>query len=122
MGFIPSDPLTRANTMSNKGAFCAYSGQKTGRVPSAKSIVTDALREKEIGWGEINKRMSNESFKILEDMAMNYLNTRSMLYIVDGYAGWDEENRIKIRVICSRAYHALFMRNMLIRPSPRELE
>ena len=30
--------------------------------------------------------------------------------------------RIKIRVVCSRAYHALFMHNMLIRPSREELE
>ena len=30
--------------------------------------------------------------------------------------------RLKIRVICSRAYHALFMHNMLIRPTEEELE
>lgn len=27
-----------------------------------------------------------------------------------------------MRVVCARAYHALFMRNMLIRPSRKELE
>ena len=42
--------------------------------------------------------------------------------MVDGYAGWDEKYRIKVRVICARAYHALFMRNMLIRPPREELE
>jgi phosphoenolpyruvate carboxykinase (ATP) len=42
--------------------------------------------------------------------------------VVDGYAGWDPENRIKIRVICTRSYHALFMRNMLIIPTAQELE
>lgn len=41
---------------------------------------------------------------------------------MDGFAGWDERYRIKVRVVCARAYHALFMRNMLIRPSPAELE
>jgi hypothetical protein len=30
--------------------------------------------------------------------------------------------RIRVRVVCARAYHALFMRNMLIRPSKEELE
>lgn len=34
---------------------------------------------------------------------------------------WDPEYRIKIRVICARAYHALFMHNMLIRPTAEEL-
>ena len=30
--------------------------------------------------------------------------------------------RTKIRVICTRPYHALFMHNMLIRPTKAELE
>ena len=34
---------------------------------------------------------------------------------MDGYAGWDEEYRIKTRVISCRPYHALFMKQMLIR-------
>lgn len=42
--------------------------------------------------------------------------------MVDGFAGWDEQYRINVRVVCARAYHALFMRNMLIRPSRKELE
>ena len=41
---------------------------------------------------------------------------------MDGYAGWDERYRIRVRVVCARAYHALFMRNMLIRPRREELE
>lgn len=41
--------------------------------------------------------------------------------MVDGYAGWDERYRINVRVVCARAYHALFMRNMLIRPAQEEL-
>ncbi|KAF9198828.1 hypothetical protein BGZ49_000235, partial [Haplosporangium sp. Z 27] len=31
-------------------------------------------------------------------------------------------DQIKIRVVCARAYHCLFMRNMLIRPTDEELE
>lgn len=42
--------------------------------------------------------------------------------MVDGYAGWDPATRLKIRVFCTRPYHALFMKNMLIRPSNDELE
>lgn len=39
----------------------------------------------------------------------------------DGYAGWDPEARFKIRIVCARPYHALFMHNMLIRPTEEEL-
>jgi ATP-dependent phosphoenolpyruvate carboxykinase len=37
------------------------------------------------------------------------LNTRDNVYVFDGFAGWDPKYRIKVRVIASRAYHALFM-------------
>ena len=47
---------------------------------------------------------------------VDYLNTRDRLYCFDGFAGWDPKYRIKVRVICSRPYHALFMHTMLIRP------
>lgn len=59
---------------------------------------------------------------INRERAIDYLNTLQRIYVVDGYAGWDERYRIKVRVVCARAYHALFMRNMLIRPSREELE
>ena len=40
----------------------------------------------------------------------------------DGYAGWDEEYRIKTRVISCRPYHALFMKQMLIRGEIQDLK
>jgi phosphoenolpyruvate carboxykinase (ATP) len=42
--------------------------------------------------------------------------------VQDGFAGWDLQYRLKIRVICARPYHALFMHNMLIRPGREELD
>lgn len=50
------------------------------------------------------------------------MNTRNRIYVVDGYAGWDKTYQIKVRIVCARAYHALFMRNMLIRPGSAALE
>lgn len=32
------------------------------------------------------------------------------------------QTMIKVRVVCTRAYHALFMHNMMIRPSADELK
>jgi len=108
-------------------------------------------------------------------VALAHLASAERLYVVEGYAGWEVESRIKacararereterererdlrrrrrrrcrrpwlaplaapqpggpptpapappaapqVRVVCSRPYHALFMRNMLIRPPPEEL-
>ena len=34
---------------------------------------------------------------------------------------WRVQSQIKVRVVCARAYHALFMYNMMIRPTEQEL-
>ena len=65
---------------------------------------------------------AKQVWKINRERAIDYLNTRNRIYVVDGYAGWEERYRINVRVVCARAYHALFMRNMLIRPKAEELE
>ena len=64
--------------------------------------------------------MSHNSYMINRERAVDYLNTRDRLFVIDGYAGWDERYRVRVRVICVRAYHALFMRNMLIMPKTLE--
>jgi len=97
------------------GALAAFSGERTGRVPQDKRIV-DNEASKDIWWGPVNIPLDDSSWEINRNRAIDYLNTRPRLYIVDGFAGWDPEYRIKVRVVACRAYHALFMRNMLMRP------
>ncbi|KAI2457989.1 Protein kinase C-like 1 [Ophidiomyces ophidiicola] len=108
--------------ITSSGALTAYSGAKTGRSPMDKRIVKEESSENEIWWGPVNKPMSPDVWRINRERAVDYLNTRNRIYVIDGYAGWDERYRINVRVVCARAYHALFMRNMLIRPKPEELE
>ncbi|OKL56175.1 Phosphoenolpyruvate carboxykinase [Talaromyces atroroseus] len=108
--------------ITSSGALTAYSGAKTGRSPSDKRIVKEPTSENNVWWGPVNKPMSTEVWRINRERAVDYLNTRNRIYVVDGFAGWDERYRINVRVVCARAYHALFMRNMLIRPSAKELE
>ncbi|CAB4256052.1 similar to Saccharomyces cerevisiae YKR097W PCK1 Phosphoenolpyruvate carboxykinase [Maudiozyma barnettii] len=108
--------------ISSTGALIAYSGEKTGRSPRDKRIVEESTSKDEIWWGPVNKPCSERTWAINRERAADYLRTRDHLYIVDAYAGWDPKYRIKVRVICARAYHALFMTNMLIRPTKEELE
>ncbi|EGR33029.1 phosphoenolpyruvate carboxykinase, putative [Ichthyophthirius multifiliis] len=117
----PCDPWTANNSISSTGALCAYSGQRTGRTPQEKRIVLDETTKDTIWWGPVNIPINPESHAFCKDMAIKYLNTRQRLYIVDGYAGWDPKYRLKVRIVCSRSYHALFMKNMLIRPTNEEL-
>ncbi|WPG98945.1 Phosphoenolpyruvate carboxykinase [Acrodontium crateriforme] len=110
------------SAITSTGALSAYSGAKTGRSPSDKRIVKEESSENNIWWGPVNKPMAPDAWKINRERALDYLNTRNRIYVIDGYAGWDERYRINVRVVCARAYHALFMRNMLIRPSRKDLE
>lgn len=116
--WAPADSSIRPPFVASSGAIVAYSGARTGRSPTDKRIVLDDFTKERIWWGKVNIPISPKSNKICEDIGINYLNTRPRLYIVDGYAGWDVNYRLKVRVVCTRAYHALFMKNMLIKPTP----
>jgi len=109
------------SAISSEGALIVSSGERTGRSPKDKRIVEYSGSSSDIWWGDINIKLQPDVFKINRERAFDYLNTCSKLYLVDGFAGWDPKHRIKIRVVCSRAYHALFMHNMLIRPTEQEL-
>jgi len=50
------------------------------------------------------------------------LNVAPKIYIVDGFTSHDPKYRYRFRILTSRAYHALFMKNMLIRPTEEELQ
>lgn len=110
--------------IADSGALIAYSGGKTGRSPKDKRVVrgesAEEGGEEGIWWGPVNIPISQRTFDINRSRAVDYLNTRRQLYVVDAYAGWDPRHRLKVRVICERPYHALFMWTMLIRPTPEE--
>ncbi|BBM84889.1 phosphoenolpyruvate carboxykinase (ATP) [Candidatus Uabimicrobium amorphum] len=104
------------------GALAVKSGVKTGRSPKDKRIVDDPEVRDDIWWGDVNVKLDDHIFLVNRERAIDYLNTCSRIYIVDGFAGWDPKYRIKVRIVCTRAYHALFMNNMLIRASQEELQ
>ena len=107
--------------IASTGALIACSAPKCGRSPKDKRVVKEETSQADIWWGNINIPISEESFAINKEVAINYLNCRDNIYVIDAYAGWDPKYRIKVRVICTRAYHALFMWTMLIRPTEEEL-
>ncbi len=112
----------KGSAISASGALVALSGEKTGRSPKDKRVVDEPSSSDDVWWGNVNIRLDEHTFQINRERAIDYLNTREFIYCVDGFAGWDPKYRIKVRVICARAYHALFMQNMLIRPTAEQLE
>ncbi|MCP5095867.1 MAG: phosphoenolpyruvate carboxykinase (ATP) [Chloroflexi bacterium] len=107
--------------IADSGAIMVRSGEKTGRSPNDKRIVEHPDSQDDIWWGSVNIAIDEHTFEINRERAIDYLNTRDKIYVVDGFGGWDEKERIKVRIICTRPYHALFMYNMLIRPTDEQL-
>ena len=115
--------MEEGTLITKEGALAAYSGVKTGRSPKDKRIVYDD-KTKDLWWDKSspNFKIDKNTFLINRESAIGYLNNLDRVFVFDGFAGWDKNHRLKIRVISERAYHSLFMYNMLIRPTEEELK
>ena len=105
------------------GALTVETGQHTGRSAADKFVVRDAGTERTVWW-ENSKPMEPGKFKqLLEDMRAYVARTSKdrPLFAQDLYAGADARQRLSVRVYCEFAWHALFARNLLIRPPAKDL-
>ena len=102
------------------GALCAETGQYTGRSPKDKHTVVDALTENTVWW-DGNRKQSKEHFENLYSDFKTHAKGRT-LFAQDLYGGADPKYRIKTRVYTELAWHSLFIRTLLIRPSREELK
>ena len=108
--------------LSADGAFIAMTGQHTGRSVQDKFVVEDAAVRDQVWWGKVNQPMAPERFQGLVARVRAWLGQRGELFTQDLYAGADPAHRIRVRLVTTNAWHALFARNMFIRPARAELE
>jgi phosphoenolpyruvate carboxykinase (ATP) len=99
--------------LSDRGALCTYTGKHTGRAAQDKFIVKDDFSKDIIDWGEVNKAISPELYAVIREEFIAYANKQEQLYVQDCVAGADPSNSINVRVITQKAWHSLFIRNML---------
>ncbi|MBN2893409.1 MAG: phosphoenolpyruvate carboxykinase (ATP) [Bacteroidales bacterium] len=113
--------------LTEQGAVAVDTGIFTGRSPKDKYIVKESVNEGNVWWrnehrpASDNKPISEEIWKDLLSTSAKQLSGKK-LYVQDGYAGANENTRIKIRVITEVAWMAHFVKNMFIRPTEEELE
>ncbi|MBV9826528.1 MAG: phosphoenolpyruvate carboxykinase [Alphaproteobacteria bacterium] len=110
----------REGELGAGGTFVANTGPHTGRSPRDKYIVREAGTESTVAWGNINQPITPAQFSSLHQRVLAYLQGRE-LFVQDLYAGADPEYRLPVRVVTPNAWHALFARNMFIRPPAAEL-
>src|SRR5437016_5662089 len=102
------------------GAFCAVTAPHTGRSPNDKFIVREPSAEEEIRWNRLNQPLEAEHFERLKASVLEHLAGQE-LFVRDLFAGADAEHRLGIRFVTPNAWHALFVYNMFLRPSPTDL-
>ena len=109
------------------GAMNVMTGIYTGRSPKDKFFVVDDVSKDTVWWTSEeykndNKPLSEASWKILKDKAIDELSHKDRLYVVDAFCGANKNTRLKVRFIMEVAWQAHFVTNMFIRPTPKELE
>ncbi|WP_068305660.1 phosphoenolpyruvate carboxykinase [Pararhodobacter sp. CCB-MM2] len=113
--------LTRGEgTLGKGGAFLVSTGQFTGRSPKDKFVVRTPSVEDTIWWDN-NKPMAPEAFDRLYADMLAHMQGRDY-FVQDLFGGADAEHRLDVRVVSELAWHNLFIRHLLRRPTRDELD
>jgi phosphoenolpyruvate carboxykinase (ATP) len=107
--------------LAKDGPFVVATGKHTGRSAKDKFIVRDANTEETIWWGKTNVAMTPEHFANLKADFLAALAQKDKLYVADLFGGSQPENRVNVRIINEFAWHNLFIRTLLVRPTAQEL-
>jgi len=103
------------------GTLAVNTGKFTGRSPQDRFIVKDDYTTEKVWWGKTNKAISPENFDKLEKEILKYLSGKE-IYARDGYVCADPEYRTCIRTVTELPWSNMFVYNMFLRPSEKELE
>jgi len=103
-----------------EGPLACRTGQHTGRSPNDKFVVKERGSESTIAWGAVNQALEPAKFDALHADILRHLETQD-LFVRDLFAGADPAYRLPVRFITPRAWSALFVNNMFVRPHPAEL-
>ena len=107
--------------LSKDGPFVVATGKHTGRSAKDKFIVRDDETENTVWWGKTNVAMTPEHFAALKADFITALGEKDRLYVADLFGGSQADHRVNVRVVTEFAWHSLFVRTLLVRPTEREL-
>jgi phosphoenolpyruvate carboxykinase (ATP) len=107
-------------TLGNGGAFLVSTGSHTGRSPKDKHVVRHPSVENTIWW-ENNAPMAPDAFERLYQDMLAHMKGRDY-FVQDLFAGAEAAHRLDVRVVTELAWHGLFIRHMLRRPTRTELD
>lgn len=113
--------------ITRTGAVSVDTGIFTGRSPKDKYVVMDDKTRDTVWWKSEkatvsdNKPITGEIWKHCMDLASRQLSGKR-IFVMDCYAGANENTRLRVRFIMEVAWQAHFVKNMFIRPEAAELD
>ena len=107
--------------LSADGPLVVETGKHTGRSAKDKYFVRDAETENTVWWGKTNVAMTPDQFAALKADFLAALGAKDKAYVADLFGGSQADHRVNVRVITEFAWHSLFVRTLLVRPSADEL-
>jgi phosphoenolpyruvate carboxykinase (ATP) len=111
--------LERGEAKAAKGgALVVSTGAHTGRSPKDKYIVRDGTTENAVWWDNAGA-MSPAQFAVLKADFLAHARLKT-LFVQDLIGGADPLHELPTRVVTEKAWHALFMRHLLIEPLDTE--
>jgi len=102
------------------GPLVVETGQHTGRSARDKFTVRDDATEDTVWW-DFNASMTPDHFEALWDDFRAHMGGKE-LFVQELFGGADERHRLPVRVVNELAWHSLFIRHLLRRPSVEELD
>jgi phosphoenolpyruvate carboxykinase (ATP) len=107
--------------LAKDGPLVVATGKHTGRSAKDKFIVRDAETEESVWWGKTNVGMAPDHFAALKADFLAHLAGRERLYRQQLFGGSQPEHRVGVQVITEFAWHSLFIKTLLVRPTAAEL-
>lgn len=120
------DKLERG-IITKSGAISVDTGVFTGRSPKDKYVVLDDKTKNSVWWKSDkakvsdNKPVTLEIWQHCKNLSAKQLSGKR-LFVMDCFAGANENTRLRVRFIMEVAWQAHFVKNMFIRPAEKELE
>ena len=111
--------------LCTRGELMVDTGTYTGRSPNDKYFVKEEFSGDNLWWGPVNRPTDTAVFEKLYQKVIDYYEANEDgkgAYIFDGFCGADTDNRLNVRIIAKKAWQAIFVNNMFIRPKTGELE
>ncbi len=106
--------------IANNGALIVDTTPYTGRSPNDKFVVLDENTENIVWWGDVNRPFDKEKYRELRERLIKHLLERET-FVQNLFVGNHPKYRLSLRVITESPWHALFARNMFVRPKKEDL-